>query len=336
MHLGLIAAARITAPAIIEPVRSGEVEGVHLTAVAARGIDRARAAAEDWGIERAYGSYQELIDDPDIGAVYIATPNVSHHELSLAALAAGKHVLCEKPIAVDAAQATELMAAAAATRLICMEAFHWRYHPLASQIGVIVASGELGRPLRATARFCLPEGWVAPDDIRRDFDLAGGALMDLGCYCIQWLRYVDNVSTGAGEPTVVAAEAMCIDDDVDVTMRAELRWESGLVGTLECSMVATERAVDLVVEGTAGTLRVINPVAPQFGALVEIVTEGGRRTVEVDGGTTTTYSHQLRAFLEAVRSGIAPVTSGADSIATAATIADCYRAAGLRPRPARP
>jgi predicted dehydrogenase len=342
MRLGLLAAARITSPAAVEA--AALVDDVEVVAVAARSLERAEAAARDWGVPRAYGSYEELIADPDIDAIYIATPAAHHHRWTLAALAAGKDVLCEKPLAANAVEAREMVEAAEASGRVLMEAFHWRYHPLVAQVRALLDSGRLGTIEHVSASFMLPTGEIAPGDIRWVLPLGGGALMDLGCYPVQWVRWV----VGA-DPTVVSATAECPVADVDGALSAELRWvaegdggdgnDGGggrqITGFIECSMIASgEPVIALEVTGSLGVLTVVNPLAPQHGATVTLATTGGdTEQFEVDGADTTTYFHQLVAFRDAVATREPPLTGGADSIATMALIDECYRAAGLSPRP---
>jgi predicted dehydrogenase len=352
MRLALMAAARITFPAVIDPVRRGEAPGLEVVGIATRDPQRAEQAAAEWDLPLAYASYDELLADPTVDAVYIATPNSAHYQLAMGALEAGKHVLCEKPLTTTSSLTAKLMATAERYGLICMEAFHWRYHPLTSQIGVILASGILGKPLSAEATFVLPEAMFPADDIRWKFELGGGALMDLGCYCIQWLRFSHSMLLGSEEPKVTAATAICpvtefagdmagdmvagdmVDGEmVDGEMSAELGWPTGFQGRFTCSMIGTSRDVRLVVEGSAATLEVINPVAPQFGAQLFLTTSLRRRELKIDGAASTTYAHQLRAFQTAVDTGIWPVTSGPDSEATIHLIEDCYQQAGLQVRP---
>jgi predicted dehydrogenase len=347
VRLGLLAAARITSPAVVEAARL--VDDVEVVAVAARSLDRAEAAARDWGVPRAYGSYQQLVDDPDIDAIYIATPAALHHHWTLAALAADKDVLCEKPLAANAVEAREMVEAAQASGRLLMEAFHWRYHPLVAQVRGLLDSGRLGTVEHVAGSFVLPAGHIPPDDIRWDLSLGGGALMDLGCYPLQWVRWVVG-----DEPTVVSAVVDCPVVDVDGSLSARLLWPAGgkpdgrrdhdVTGSVECSMIASgEPVIMLEVTGRHGVLTVVNPLAPQFGATITMATTGGETTMAtsggeteqfvVDGADTTTYFHQLVAFRDAVTSRVAPPTSGADSIATMSLIDECYRAAGLLPRP---
>ena len=327
MRLGLLAAARITGPAVVEPAQI--VPGVELDAVAARSLVRAEEAAREWGVARAYGSYQELIDDPELDAVYIATPAALHHRWTLAALEAGKDVLCEKPMAANAAEAREMVDAAAGAGRILMEAFHWRYHPLVAQIDDIVRGGRLGTLRQVHGRFDLPEGHIPAGDIRWDLSLGGGALMDLGCYTLQWVRW----AAGA-EPEITSAAAECPVPGVDGRFAAELAWASGVTGSITSSMISTGRPdVRLELTGDSATATITNPLAPQRGARIEIRTGDHVEEISVDGHDTTTYQHQLAAFVDAVSTRVPPLTSGVDSVATMALIDACYTAAGLAPRP---
>lgn len=339
MRLGLLAAARITGPAVVEP--ASVVDGVELAAVAARTLERAEAAARDWGVDRAYGSYEALIDDPDVDAVYVATPAALHRRWTLAALAAGKHVLCEKPLAANADEAREVVTAAAAADRIVMEAFHWRYHPVAVQVRALIDAGQVGDIGQVSAGFVLPEGHIPRTDIRWDLALGGGALMDLGCYPVQWARFIAG-SNGEPdtEPQVVDATAECPVAGIDARLTARLAWphRPGLGAAVECSMVGRPNQPDAVdvyleVRGSEGVLRVANPLAPQFGTTITCTTAAGVTEIPADGLGTTTYLHQLVAFRDAVATHQPPPTGGADSVATMAVVDACYRAAGLDPRP---
>ncbi len=341
MRLGLLAAARITGPAVVEP--AAMVEGVELTALAARSPERAARQATAWGVPVVHTSYQDLVDDPDLDAIYVATPAALHHRWTLAALDAGKHVLCEKPLAANAVEAREMVVAAEAADRLLMEAFHWRYHPLVGRVREVLDDGRLGSIRHVHGSFCLPDGHVSADDIRWDLTLGGGALMDLGCYPLQWVRWAVG-----GEPRVVSAEATCPTPDVDGRFGADLVWDDGPTGSIECSMIAEGFDAHLEVVGDHGTLRVTNPLAPQRGSRIELrlgtgdtgdtgetggTGDTGAAEVSVPGADTTTYQHQLVAFRDAVASNVHPPTSGADSVATMELIDACYRAAGLAPRP---
>jgi predicted dehydrogenase len=329
LRLGLLAAARITGPAVVEPARL--VDGVELVAVGARDATRARASADEWGVPQALGSYADLVTSPDVDAVYVATPAALHERWTVAALEAGKHVLCEKPLASNAVEARRMVDAAVAADRVLMEAFHWRYHPLVAQMRSILDGGRIGAIRRLDARFDLPDGRIPRGDIRWDLSLGGGALMDLGCYSVQWVRWAVGE-----EPVVVSATAECPVDEIDGRLVAELAFPSGPTARVSCSMIgpSPEPDIRLDVTGSAGRMLVTNPLAPQSGARLVVETTGGTDELAVD--TSTTYEHQLRAFRDAVRDDVAPPTSGADSVATMALIDAIYTAAGLSPRPSLP
>jgi len=326
MRLGLIAAARITEPAIVAPAR--ELDDVTLAVVGARDLARAEQAAADWGVERAVGSYEEVIESDDVDAVYIATPAGYHRHWTIEALRAGKHVLCEKPFASNADEAREMIEVGRETGLILMEAFHWRYHPMVAQMQAILDSGAIGEVEGADAAFDLPEGEIPMGDIRWDLAIGGGSLMDLGCYPVQWLRWLLGPT-----PEVVSATATCPVEGVDGHIQAELRWPDGRAATLSSSMIEPDGRMDirLTVYGSTGTMIAMNPLAPQNGASIIIETDSGREVHEVD--SSATYLHQLVTFRDAVASGVHPITSGEDSIQNMEVIDAIYTAAGIGPRP---
>src|ERR1700736_1762360 len=182
LRIGTLGSSRISQPALIEPAAS--VPEVIVAAAAARDLARAEAYALRQGLEKAYGSYEELLADPDIDAVYNPLPNSLHGPWTLRAIAAGKHVLCEKPFASNADEAAQVADAAAASGLVVMEAMHYRYHPLTRRLSELVAGLGPVRHIQCWTSFAIRD----PNDIRYDFDLGGGALMDGGCYAIDCLR----------------------------------------------------------------------------------------------------------------------------------------------------
>ena len=314
--MGLLAASRIAEAAVVEP----RVEGVEITAVAARDFDRAQAAAERWKVPTAFGSYEELLSSGEVDAVYIATPASLHRRWTVAALEAGLHVLCEKPFAANAEDARVMADAAAGSDLVVMEAFHWRYHPLVSQMASILPT--VGEIRRVEAVF---NAQIPPGDIRWDIALGGGSTMDLGCYCIQWVRWVVG-----SDPRVTAGRAEATPDGVDIWLEAELEWESGVVGSIRSSM-AEDREATLVVTGSAGVMRVDNPTAPQGGSSVTVERDGSAETHSVD--RSSTYTHQLVAFRDAVLHAKPFPTTADDAVRNMEIVDACYRAAGLEPRP---
>ncbi|GAB3155044.1 Gfo/Idh/MocA family oxidoreductase [Amycolatopsis stemonae] len=323
LRIGILGAARIAPAALVKPASSNaEVEVV---AVAARALDRAQAFATRHRIPRVHAGYEALLEDPEVDAVYNPLPNGLHGRWTRAALAAGKHVLCEKPFTANAAEAREIADLAAAADRVVMEAFHYRYHPLALRVEEIVASGELGTLQRVETALCFPLPMFS--DIRYNYELAGGATMDAGCYAVHMAR-----TFGGGEtPSVVSATAKLRDPRVDRAMTAELRFPSGHTGRIECSMwSSTLLKISAEVVGSRGSIRIVNPVAPQAFHRVRVEVDGARRAERFP--RRASYSYQLDAFAAAVLRGEPVKTSAADAVETMTVIDEIYRAAGLPPR----
>ncbi len=326
LRIGLVAAGRITGPALVDPANAHP--DVEITVVGARDLTRAKDAAARWGARHAVGSWHEVWEHDDVDAVYIATPAGYHRSTTIAALEAGKHVLCEKPLASNAAEAAEMVAAATGADRILMEAFHWRYHPMVDEMSKVLASGELGQIIHGSAVFDLPNEAIARSDIRWNHSIGGGSLMDLGCYPVQWLKW----AFGDGA-VVTSAAAVCPEPLVDGRITARLEWPSGVTGDLSSSMIEPDgrKDISLTITGTKGTMVALNPLAPQRGATIDVVTTTEARHIDVV--STATYAHQLDAFVTAVSTGVPPVTSGNDSIETMRIIDEIYTAAGIGPRP---
>ncbi|OUC05546.1 oxidoreductase, partial [Litorilinea aerophila] len=256
--------------------------------------------------------------------LYIPLPNSLHHPWTLRGLEADKHVLCEKPLAANATEAAAMVQKAHQSGQLLMEAFHYRYHPLAARMKAIVDSGELGAIRHVEAHFCIPT-W-RPWDIRYRYDLAGGALMDTGCYCVHLVRFL-----AGAEPEVIQARAWLRSPQVDRRMEADLGFADGRTARIVCSLwSATLLRVLVRVEGEAGELTVLNPILPHLWHRLQVRTATGVRREQVPGDST--YVHQLRAFVQAVQNGIPIPTNGADGLANMRVLDAIYRAAGLAPR----
>jgi predicted dehydrogenase len=241
----------------------------------------------------------------------------------LAAIKANKHVLCEKPFTSNAAQAREVADAAKGTGLVVMEAFHYRYHPMARRMENVVRSGELGEIERVETAMCFPLPRFS--DIRYRFDLAGGALMDAGCYATHCLRLL-----APGTPTVTAAKALTLKRDrrIDRAMTAEFRLPNGATARMQTSMwSSTLLRIRARVTGERGTMTVSNFAVPRLPSRFTVTVDGRRRRERFSGEAT--YVHQLRAFEAAVRGEPSNLTPPSDSVATMSLIDDIYAAAGL-------
>ncbi len=292
--------------------------------MAARDPDRADAFARKWSIPTVHSDYSALIADPGLDAVYIPLPNGLHARWMLAALAAGKHVLCEKPFTSNAAEARDVAKAASDSGLVVMEAFHYRYHPLMARALMLVADGAIGEVRHVETRFCFPLPLFS--DIRYSYDLAGGALMDAGCYAVHCLRQF-----GPGEPTVRSARATLHTRQVDRAMSAILRFPTGATGAITCSLWSRHLlAMSARVLGSDGELRIFNFIAPQYYHRLSVRSGAGRWHEKVAGEPT--YTYQLRAFARAVSDGADVLTPPADAVHTMTVIDDIYRAAGMTPR----
>jgi predicted dehydrogenase len=319
LRIGVLGAARITPMALVNPAKDN-AEAV-VAAVAARDVSRAQAFAAKHGVARVHDSYDALIADPELDAVYNPLPNGLHGKWTRAALAAGKHVLCEKPFTANAVEALEIADLSAASDRVVMEAFHYRYHPLALRVEEIIASGELGKLRRVEAALCFPLPRFS--DIRYNYSLAGGATMDAGCYAVHMAR-----TFGGSTPEVVSAQAKLRDPQVDRAMTAELRFANGHTGQVRCSMWSKHLLqISAKIVGERGELRVFNPVMPQFYHRLAVRSPDGKRVERL--GRRPSYAYQLDAFVAAVRGGEPVRTTPQDAVENMTVIDAIYRAAGL-------
>lgn len=322
LRIGLLGAAKIAPSAIVAPMK--ETPEAALVAVAARSVERAREFAAKHGVPRVHDSYDAMIADPDIDALYIPLPNGLHGQWAIKALRAGKHVLCEKPIAANAEEAQAMADAAREAGKVLMEAFHYRYHPLAQRMVDIIASGELGEIRHVHTNMCFPLPLF--NDIRYNFSLAGGAMMDAGCYAVHMAR-----TLGGPDPEVLSAVPQLRDPNVDRAMETQLRFKSGATGTVSVSMWSWKLLnISLRVTGSLGEMGVINPVMPQAWHRLTVKTAQMKRSENL--GKRPTYLYQLEAFVKACLHGGPVLTSAEDGVRNMAVIDAIYRAAGMQVR----
>jgi predicted dehydrogenase len=326
VRFGVLGAARIAPAALVRPARTNPEATVE--AVAARDPARAQAFAHRHQIPRVLDTYEAVVSDPEVDAVYVPLPNSLHAGWTLAAMEAGKHVLCEKPFTSNAVQARVVAEAARTSdaRLVVMEAFHYRYHPLAHRMREIVDGGELGRLRRIEAWLCAP--LLNKSDIRYQYGLSGGAMMDMGSYVVHMARLL-----GGEEPTVIAADAKLQSPEVDRAMSAHLQFPGGHTASVHCSMWSSSFLhLAARVVGDQGEMRVFNPIAPQYVSWLRVRSGDIRRT-EIPSRRPT-YSFQLDAFCHAVLRGGPVLTGPDDAVANMEVIDAVYRAANMAPRPA--
>ncbi|WP_158895625.1 Gfo/Idh/MocA family protein [Amycolatopsis anabasis] len=332
VRIGVLGAARIVKQALTDPARN--VPEVEVAAIAARDVGRAREHAEKLGIPKVHESYQALLADPEIDAVYVPLPNALHAVWSTRAMEAGKHVLCEKPITSNEDEARQLAEVASKTGRVLCEAMHPLYHGLFDRINAILADGAIGEIRHVEAELCFP----VPNskDIRWQYELGGGAVMDLGVYAVSVLR----VLAGMEPLEVTRARAKTRVPNVDRWVDARLRFPNDATGRIRAVMWGWPvLAFKGRVRGSAGRLTVHNPIAPQ--AFHKIVLEaGGEKTTERVAKQPDTYTCELNAFAGAVLRG-EPLRTGPEHfLATMRVVDAIYRRAGLplrgTPLPAHP
>ena len=292
--------------------------GARLVAVASR---RADSGGGRFGAERAYRAYADLLDDPDVEAVYIPLPNSLHREWVERAAAAGKHVLCEKPLAVSAADAKAMATACGAAGVRLMEAYMTPFHPRARAIDALVASGRLGALRFARAAFT---GVLdRPDDHRWRPEMGGGCLLDVGIYCVAPL-----LAAAGRPPARVEAAASLTTSGVDASFSGWLDWGNGFTATIECSFEAPERQV-LEIVGTDAALSVDRAHTPgPEDIAITLRTRDGRVEQMVLGGADP-YRAMLEHFEAVVRGVVDPRRPCADSIALLTVLDRLREAAGL-------
>jgi predicted dehydrogenase len=292
--------------------RSDEVE---IVAVASRDPERAADYARQHGIGRAYGSYEQLLADPDLDAVYVSLPNSLHVEWAMRALEAGKHVLCEKPLASRAAVVAELFDAAERTDRLCMEAFMWRHNTQTRQLTRLVADGAIGelRLVRAAFSFSLSD--LA--NVRMLPELEGGALMDVGCYCVSGARLL------AGEPRAVSARQVLGPTGVDVRFAATLAFEGDVLGQFDAAFDLPDRS-ELEAIGSGGQISVSDPWHCRAPGLT---LRRGEQVERLAIEPVDSYQLELENFGAAIRGETEPLLGRADALGQARTIEALYLAA---------
>ncbi|MEO8812071.1 MAG: Gfo/Idh/MocA family oxidoreductase [Caulobacteraceae bacterium] len=319
-RIGLLGASRIAPTAVIAPMRADGRFAI--TAVAARDPTRARAFADEYGIEVVAEDYAALIARDDIDLIYNALPPAGHARWTIAALEAGKHVLCEKPFARDAGEARAMVEAAARARRVLLEAFHYRFHAVMRRAEALVRQGALGTLRRGAAEFHAPIPRTAAE-LRWRADQGGGALMDLGCYPLHALRTL----VGA-EPVIDHAHGMFVSG-VDEAMSAEIHFAGGIEATIDCSMTPPAPSAWLWLEGDRGRLEIINFLAPQLGCRFTLAVDGKTAVQSADGPST--YVAQLHHLHDVLQGDTAAMTGGNDAIANMSAIDGIYAAARREP-----
>jgi predicted dehydrogenase len=326
LRWGILSTADIARTKVIPGIQ--RAARCRITAIASRDLARARAAADEAGIPTAHGSYEALLADPEVDAVYIPLPNHLHAEWAIAAARAGKHVLCEKPLAMTATDAARMVAAAEAAGVRLMEAFMYRLHPSWRAVVELVRSGRIGRLVAVQSWFSYFND--DPTNIRNIRDAGGGALYDVGCYNVNLSRLLFG-----GEPTRV--EASIVRDaatGVDVVTSGLLEFEAGGIATFTCSTRA-EDDQRVHVYGTDGRIEIEIPfnIPPDRPTHV-FLTHGGNPPVEpaterLTFDTADPYAVEASLFATAILDGTPTPVPPADAVANLRVIEALF-AAGAR------
>jgi predicted dehydrogenase len=318
LKIGVLGASRIAELAIVRPAHE---LGHRLVAIAARDPLRARTFADKHGVERVLTSYDDVINDPDVDVIYNPLANALHAPWNLAAVAAGKPVLTEKPFARNRAEAHRVSEAAETAGITVMEGFHYLFHPATRRALELAGDGSLGDITHVEVRMAMP----APEagDPRWSLDLAGGALMDLGCYGLHVMRQL-------GHPSVVRAHAKEQSPGVDAWCDVELAFPSGATGLSANSMVADDYSFTLRIVGSKGDVLVHNYIKPQEDDRVTVRTPTGTTVEHL--GTRPSYTYQLEAFADHVLHGTPLPLNTADAVENMAYVDAAYSAAGMAPR----
>jgi xylose dehydrogenase (NAD/NADP) len=286
-------------------------------AVGSRDLGRAEAFAAEKGLARAHGSYEDLLADPEVDAIYNPLPNSLHVDWSIRALQAGKHVLCEKPMSRHPDDVERAFDVAEREGRVLAEAFMWRHHPQLTRAQELLAAGDIGelRIIRAAFAHVAAD----PDDIRLQADLEGGGLMDVGCYCVSGCR-----ALASAEPERVYAEVIPGGHGgVDIALTATLRFPGDVLALFDCGVSYTG-GDQLEAVGSEGSLFMDDPWHGRE-AVIEVRRNGSPERIET--GPANSYALELADFEAAVRGQADPLLGRADAVAQARVIDALYTSA---------
>jgi xylose dehydrogenase (NAD/NADP) len=309
---GFLSTANINAKLLAGAAQSDRVEVV---AVASRTAERAEAYAREHRIERAYGTYDELLADPDVEAIYISLPNSMHVEWSIRCLEAGKHVLCEKPLSRHPEDVERAFDTAEREGRLLMEAFMYRHNPQTKRLKELVDGGAIGRVRLVRAVFSFP--LTHSPDVRLDASLDGGGLMDVGCYCVSGARLL------AGEPEELYGQQVVATTGVDEVFTGTMRFGGDVLAEIDCALVLPMRD-ELEAIGEEGSLFLDDPWHGRKPVL-ELRTAG--RVEEISVAVEDSYRLELENLGDAIRGRAAQLLGREDALGQARAIEALYRSA---------
>jgi D-xylose 1-dehydrogenase (NADP+, D-xylono-1,5-lactone-forming) len=312
VRFGIISTAAINAHVLAGVSGSASVE---IVAVASRSQVTADAYAMQHGVPRAHGSYQALLADPQVEAVYIPLPNSLHIEWAVSALEAGKHVICEKPFDRRPFEVERAFDTAERAGRILTEAFMYRHHPQTARFSELAAT-QIGQ-LR-TIRVSLGGTLVGDDNVRLRTDLDGGALMDVGCYCVSAARLL------GGEPEIAIGRRIVGPSGVDMRFAGLLAFPNDVIATFDCGFDLAPTAVVEAV-GSRGTVRAVDPFLLKSSAIELTIDGAGTQRIEVPAADS--YRLEFEHLAEAIRGGTAPLLGKTDAIGQARVLEALHRSA---------
>ncbi|WP_331000797.1 Gfo/Idh/MocA family protein [Radiobacillus kanasensis] len=315
---GILSTAKIGRQQVIPAIQRADNGSVE--AIASRG-DKAKEVAEELGIPKAYTSYEALLEDPEIDAVYIPLPNGLHKEWVRKAAEHGKHVLCEKPAALDSKELEEMLRACEENNVLFMEAFMYQFHPQHNQVKQLIKDGEIGEVTLMRAKF----SFLLKDDtnIRLDAKLGGGALYDVGCYGIHSICHILEA-----QPTSVATAAKFSDTGVDTTLTGVLTFGDGRLANFDCSFDTYPRCGYEVV-GSKGSIEVLNAYRPDLNpngqGIIKVTKDSGETSdYQIEGDQ---YRLQVEHFADSILQQKEP-TYGKEQVRNHFAVLDaCYQSA---------
>jgi xylose dehydrogenase (NAD/NADP) len=311
---GLLSTAHINR-ALIPPIKNSERN--ELVAVASREAGKAKDYAKKWEIPSAYGSYQAMLEEAELDVIYISLPNSLHAEWSIKAAQCGKHVLCEKPLAMSVEEVDAIREAAERYGVIVAEAFMYRHHPQTQQVKLLVDEGQIGDLQLIRGSFTFPIG--DQGDIRLFSKLGGGSIWDVGCYPISYARFV-----AGGDPDQVFGWQSCNEEGVDLQFVGQMRFSNGVWAQFDSSFQTPFRA-QMEIVGGEGSLTLSNPFKPGWSNIIRVTRDGETKEVSVPGEEL--YSGEVEDMADAILYGRKPRISLEDSRGNVATIQALLQAA---------
>jgi predicted dehydrogenase len=315
MNWGVLSTARIGRDWVIPAIQHSS--NGQVTSIASRDENKARKISSSLGIPNHYGDYQKLLESDELDIVYIPLPNSMHHEWTILAAESGKHVLCEKPLALNAREAEEMISACRKAGVWLLEGFMYRHYLHIAKLREMLESGRIGNVSVARIEFTFRLD--DPSDIRLQKQLGGGALYDLGCYCVDFSRLIFH-----SEPDKVKAIAHYTEDGVDNTLTGMMRFQNGQISLFDCGFQTIQRSlVDLL--GEKGTLTLMAAFEPGFQPAIMLRTEARSESFQCE--KSDPYRLMAEHFVESIQSDKAPAHTPDDSLKNMRLIDALYESA---------